>query len=158
MTSERAQGRQRDLRGLTLDRLRNQTDLTNLLAQVVETPSDVIVPAFTLKRWRHDQQAPDPPDAAIAVSVVTGSSDRLNRLEEKNMVVQVELEFREGIKPDIGVLPWCDAVVDEISAVMTAHPDGWTAVGETGGTPEPLWDDARNRYVMAKRFDISRID
>lgn len=156
MTSERAQDRQRDLRGLTLQRLKDHTELTDLLSEVVDSPTDVIVPRFTVRKWRNDNQAPDPPDAAIAVMMVTEFSDRRNRQEYVNQTVQVELEFRPGIKPSIGTLPWADAVGDEIEAVMTSHVEGWTAEGATGGTPEPLWNDERNRYVVAKRFDISR--
>ena len=155
MTSERAQDRQRDLRGLTLQRLRDHTPLVDHLRDVGEDAS-VIVPRFTVRKWRNDDNAPDPPDAAIAVMMVTEFSDRRNRQEYVNQTVQVELEFRPGVKPSIGVLPWADAVGDEIEAVMTSHVEGWTAEGATGGTPEPLWNDERNRYVLAKRFDVSR--
>lgn len=157
--SNRAGGRVRELRGLTLQRLQNHDELVALLEGVVDDASTVILPSFVMSRFRNDDAAPDPPDTALAVSVVTGSSSRRNLKEDVNLTVQIEHEFRSGLAPvvggdPVGVLPWHDRIGDEISAVMTTQVAGWEAEGETGGTPEPLWDDGRNRYRSVKRFDI----
>jgi hypothetical protein len=152
----RSDGRTRDLRGDLLDRLQSNAGLTSLLEDVVADASAVIRPAFSVKKWHRDPDSRDPPDTALAVSVVTASSDRENAQERVSLTVQVEHEFRAGIAPSIGVLPWADAVADEISGELTAHRPGWTARGVTGGTSEPLWNDDRNRYVAVQRFDIER--
>jgi len=47
-----------------------------------------------MSRYRNDDTAPDPPETALAVSVVTGSSSRRNLKEDVNLTVQVEHEFR----------------------------------------------------------------
>lgn len=157
MTSERARLRKRDLRGEVLTRLENHTELVNLLEDV-GSGADAIMPAFNLKRYRYDNKQPDPPDVALAVSVVTSSSERENAMERVNVTIQVELEFRKGIRPSIGVLPWTDAVLDEVEAVLTSHVPDWHAEGVTGGTPEPLWNEDRNRYVSVTRFDVQSIN
>ncbi|WP_323192417.1 hypothetical protein [Halostella sp. PRR32] len=163
--SDRATGRVRDLRSLTLQRLRNHSPLTDRLAYVasVSDGADVIMPAFTADKRRRDDGAPDPPDITATVSVVTGSSTRLNRQERVNLTVQVGLEMTAdtlGTRQDghtLG-LAWHDALRDGVSAVMTAQVAEWEAGGETGGTPEPLWDDSINRYRSVQRFDVSRFD
>ena len=158
-TSDRADGRVRELRGLTLQRLQSHDELVALLEGVVDDATAVILPSFSMSRYRNDDTAPDPPETALAVSVVTGSSSRRNLKEDVNLTVQVEHEFRANVRPSpggvsLGVLPWHDRIADEISAVMTTQVAGWEAEGETGGTPEPLWDDDRNRYRSVKRFAI----
>lgn len=159
-TSDRADGRVRELRGLTLQRLQSHAELVALLEGVVDDASTAIKPAFAMTQYRNDDSKPDPPKTAIAVSVVTGSSSRRNLKEDVNLTVQIEHEFRANVRPSIGgeplgLLPWHDRIADEISAVMTTQVEGWQAEGETGGTPEPLWDGDRNRYRSVKRFDIS---
>lgn len=155
--SDRAGGRVRDLRGSVLTRLRNHTALTDRLeaADGVDAGGEMIVPAFTAQRWHDDDTAPDPPDVAVAVTVVTGSSARENRQERVNLTVQTSLQIRRRALAANGVA-WVDEIRDELAAILTSHVDGWTAQGETGGTPEPLWDDSINRYVSAQRFDMQR--
>lgn len=157
MTSERARLRKRDLRGEVLTRLGDHTPLVDHL-QDVGSGAKAVMPAFNLKQYRHDEEGPDPPDVALAVSVVTSSTERENAMERVNVTIQVELEFRKGIRPSIGVLPWTDAVMDEVEAVLTSHVPDWHAEGVTGGTPEPLWNEDRNRYVAVTRFDVQSIN
>ena len=158
-TSDRADGRVRELRGLTLQRLQSHDELVALLEGVVDDATAVILPSFVMKQYRNDESKDDPPDTALAVSVVTASSSRRNLKEDLNLTVQVEHEFRANITPvvggePLGLLPWHDRIADEISAVMTTQVAGWEAEGQTGGTPEPPWDDDRNRYRSVNRFDI----
>lgn len=152
--SRRAQERVRDLRGNLLRRLRDHAPLTDLLAEAdgVADGSDVIVPDPML-RIDHRRDGRDPPSAALAVMIVTGSSERENRQSRVSLVVQTRLECREQVLDDRG-LPWLDTTADEVAAVVTSHADGWTALGASGGTPDPLWDGETNRYNLASRFDV----
>lgn len=163
--SDRATGRVRELRSLTLQRLQDHAPLTDRLAYVgtVTDGADVIQPSFTTDKRRRDDGAPDPPDVVVTVMVVTGSSTRANRQERVNLTVQVGIEMTAdtlGTRQDGNDLDlaWHDELRDEISAVMTSQVAGWEAGGETGGTPEPLWDDSINRYRSVQRFDVSRFD
>jgi hypothetical protein len=163
--SDRATGRVRDLRSLTLQRLRDHAPLTDRLAYIasVTDGSDVIMPSFTTDKRRRDDGAPDPPDVAVTVSVVTDSSQRVNRQERVNLTIQIGLEMTAstlGTRQDGNDLDlaWHDELRDEISAVMTTQVENWEAGGETGGTPEPLWDESINRYRSIQRFDVSRYD
>jgi hypothetical protein len=137
----------RDLRGDVLDRLRSHTALTDRLEQVdsIDDGTDVIVPSPFLGDG--DQ------DAALSVAVITGSSTRENLQERKNMTVQTELRVRSQTLKARGVV-WHDELLDEVGAVLTTQVGGWTALGETGGTPEPLWDESLNKYRSVQRFDI----
>lgn len=159
--SERADGRIGDLRSDVLERLRTHTELTDLLEQVdgvtdasaAELPDMVIMPAFLPSLMADTTDLPDPPDVAVAVSLVTGSSARENAQERKSHTVQADSQLRPETLREQG-LAWHDEVLDEISAVLTSHVGPWIAQGETGGTPEPLWDDDKNRYRSVQRFDI----
>lgn len=153
MASDRASGRVRDLRGSVLSRLRGHSQLAALLERAVDNAGDVIVPAATADMWHRDDQTADPPAVALAVSAVTGSSARENRQERKSLVIQTDLQIQAAALRQEG-LPWNDEILDEVSAVLTSHAAGWTARGESGGTPEPLWDEDLNRYRSVQRFDI----
>jgi len=163
--SDRATNRVRDLRTSVLDRLRGHAPLTDRLEYVesITHGVDVIVPSFTTEKWRRDDGAADPPDVVVPVMIVTGSSTRENRKERINLTVQVGIEMTAntlGTRQDGNNLDlaWHDALRDEVSAVLTAHVSEWHADGETGGTPEPLWDDSISRYRSVQRFDVSRYD
>lgn len=152
--SERAEGRILDLRGHYLTALRTHTPLVTRLEEVssIDDGTDVIVPASSID-IQHRDDALSPPDAAIAVSAVTGSSDRVNIQERKRHVVQTDFQVRSETLRSRGPA-WHDEIIDEIAAVMTSQYDGWIARGETGGTPEPAWDDEINRFKSVKRFDV----
>lgn len=96
-TSDRADGRVRELRGLTLQRLQSHDELVALLEGVVDDATAVILPSFSMSRYRNDDTAPDPPETALAVSVVTGSSSRRNLKEDVNLTVQVASTSREFV-------------------------------------------------------------
>jgi len=158
--SERADGRTRDLRGSILRRLRGHTPLTGLLADA-ESVTDgdgasVIVPTPRLD-VQHRADNESAPDVALAVGIVTDSSQRENHHERKNFVVQIEVQIREQPLKWQG-LPWVDDIRDEVSAVLTTHTGGWIARGEGGGTVGVLWSEEIDRYRSAQRFDIMRHD
>lgn len=152
--SRRANGRIRDLREHYLTELRAHTPLTTQLEAVdsIEDGTDAIMPASALD-VQHRADTVEPPDAAIALMAVTGSSNRENRQARKNHVVQTDFQIRSETMRAQGPA-WLDATLDEIAAVMTSHYDGWRALGVTGGTPEPLFDDSINRFRSVNRFDI----
>lgn len=152
--SERARGRTGDLRGSVLSRLREHSPLTDLLeaAETIDNGTEVIMPASVLD-IQHRTDGASPPDVALGISVVTSSSNRENRQERKNHVVQADLQLRDRALKRQGPA-WIDDISDEIAAVLTAHADGWVASGVTGGTNEPLWDEDLNRYRSVQRFDI----
>lgn len=152
--SERAQGRVHDLRGNLLGRLRGHAPLTDRLEAVgsIDDGADVIVPNPLLDR-RHRSQDAEPPDAALALMIVTGSSERENRQERKRLVVQADVQVREATLGRRG-LAWMDEIGDEVSAVVTSHDDGWVARGADGGTPDPLWDGNINRYRLVSRYTV----
>lgn len=156
--SDRAEGRVRDLRAAALGWLQGHAPLTDRLEQVasITDGTAVIVAAPLLQMW-HDDGTDDPPDAAIGVKAVTSSSTRENMAETKSMTLQADLQVRSPTLESQG-LAWHDEIVDEISAVLTTHHPPWSADGETGGTPEALWDDQRNRYRSVRRFDYQRRD
>jgi hypothetical protein len=58
-TSDRADGRVRELRGLTLQRLQSHDELVALLEGVVDDATAVILPSFLMSRSRNDE-SPDP--------------------------------------------------------------------------------------------------
>lgn len=152
--SDRAIGRVRELRADILGRLRGHVPLTDRLEAVdgVTEGTEVIAPAPWLG-MQHRSDTADPPAVALAVTVVTASSARENLQERTRMVVQTDLQIRTEALRGQG-LAWHDETLDEVAAVLTAHTAGWTAQGATGGTPEPLWEDQRNRYRSVQRFDI----
>lgn len=159
----RSSGRVYDLRRRVVERLNNHDPLVQLLEVVVDDASDVIVPKTRNLRWYNDDDTlqREPPEAALAVSVVTSSSDRENAQERKFFAVQTETELAFNADKSLadenyGMTPWFDQIRDEVSAVMTAHDDGWTAQGETGGTPEPLTRQDRNRYAVVQRFNVMK--
>lgn len=152
--SDRAEGRVRDLRGAVLARLRDHAPLTDRLELVesVTDGGDAVMPAFALD-VQHRSDGVEPPDVALAVMAVTGSSDRENMQERKNHVVQTKLQLRAEAMRNRGG-PWADAVLSEIAAVLTSHRDPFVARGQTGGSPDPTWNDQKRRYEMVQRFDI----
>lgn len=154
--SRRADGRIRALRAHYLTELRTHTPLITRLEAVesIDDGSDTIVPAFAVDIQHHPENT-EPPDAVVALSAVTKSSTRENRQERKIHVVQTDVQIRSETMRRHG-LAWHDALLDEIAAVLTSQYDGWTARGITGGTPEPLWDDALNRYRSVSRFDVEQ--
>jgi hypothetical protein len=152
--SDRATGRTRALRGVLLDRLQEHAPLVSRLERVatIDDGTTAIVPSPMLGK-SHRTSEGDPPDVAVAVGLVTGSSDRENRQERKRLIVQIEIELRERALDAQG-LAWLDELMDEASAVATAHGDGFRALGASGGTPEPIWDPERGRYVLVSRYDF----
>lgn len=152
--SDRAEGRMRDLRGHLLSKLRAHDPLTDRLELVesIGDGADVILPAFALD-IQHREDNAEPPAAAIGLSSIAESSDRENKQERKRHVVQSDFQIRTETMKAQGPA-WHDEVIDEISAIITTQYDGWTAIGATGGTPEPLWDGDINRYRSVQRFDI----
>ena len=161
----RADGRTADLRVRILDRLRDRVSLTDELANApgIDDGSDAIVPAFVANREFDPDEDTDPPGVRVAVSLVTESSTRENHAEEKSMTVQAVVNIRGGVLGSVhdGSLlniAWHDRIVDEIAGELTTHDPPWRAGGQTGGTPEPLWDADNNRYRSPLRFDIGRRD
>lgn len=152
--SRRAEGRIRDLREHYLAELRSHTPLATRLEEVssIDDGADIIMPASALD-VQHRSDNVEPPDAAIALMAVTGSSDRENRQARKNHVAQTDFQIRSESMRAQGPA-WHDSVIDEIAAVMTSQYDGWRALGVTGGTPEALWDDNLNRFRSVTRFDV----
>lgn len=152
--SRRAEGRIRDLREHSLEELQSHTPLVTRLEEVssIDDGTDKIVPASALD-IQHRSDALEPPDAAIALSAVTGSSNRVNIQERKSHVVQTDFQVRSETMRARGPA-WHDEIIDEIAAVMTSQYDGWRAMGVTGGTPEPAWDDQLNRFRSVARFDV----
>lgn len=156
--SANAGGRVRDLRGMVLVRLRDHQPLVDLLGRATGADmTRVVVPAAIPSLYRRDPDSPAPPDVAIAVSVVTGSSQRENAQERVNLVAQTDVQLTPGALLENG-LAWHDEVLDEVSAVLTEHEGIWRAMGESGGTPEPLWDEDVDRYRSVQRFDVQRWD
>lgn len=145
-------------RGQALDRLQANAALTDLLEKVgsVDDGASAIVPAPYLEK-QHDDPNEDPPDVAVAVSVVVSSSDRRNSQEDVNVELQTDLQVRKQTLWSLG-LAWIDKIRDAVSDEMTRHEAGWHAEGETGGTQEPLWNDDINRYHVAQRFGVSSSD
>lgn len=159
--SKRAAGRVYDLRKRTIERLQSHTPLVNLLELVVSDATEVVVPQWRNRRWHNDNDGTvgEPPDIVVAVGVVTGSSQRENAMERKNMTVQTEVEAAYDVDETLsdsgnGLAPWYDRVRDEVSAVMTSHDGEWIAQGEAGGSPEPLTRPERERYAVVQRFDV----
>lgn len=152
--SERANGRIRDLRDHYLDELHSHPPLVSRLEEVssIDDGTDVIVPSSSVD-IQHRSDSLEPPDAVIGLMAVTGSSNRENRQERKSHVVQTDFQVRSETMRARGPA-WHDEIVDEIAAVMTSQYDGWRAMGATGGTPEPLWDDSLNRFRSVSRFDV----
>lgn len=152
--SERAEGRILDLRDHYLAELRSHTPLGIRLEEVssIDDGTDVIVPSSSVD-IQHRSDSLEPPDAVIGLMAVTGSSNRENRQERKSHVVQTDFQVRSETMRARGPA-WHDEILDEIAAVMTSQYDGWRAMGATGGTPEPLWDDSLNRFRSVSRFDI----
>lgn len=148
------------MRKRTLERLRSHHPLLSLLELVVDDGSEIIVPQSRNLRW---QQSDSGPDVSLGVSVVTGSSQRENARERKQMVIQVTIEAKYTVETqlaamDYGLVPWFDRVRDEIAGLLTKHDDGWVAQGQSGGTTEPLPDQNREKYTAAVRFDVMRFD
>lgn len=145
-------------RAQALDRLQSDTALTDLLetAASVDDGATAIVPAPYLEKL-HDDPNEDPPDVAVAVSVVVSSSSRRNNQEDVNAELQTDLQVRKQTLWKLG-LAWIDKIRDAVSDEMTRHGAGWHAEGETGGTQEPLWNDDINRYQVAQRFGVSSSD
>jgi len=154
--SDRAGGRTRDLRGELLSRLRGHAPLTDRFERVagVDDGASVIVPSPALDR-SHRTTGGEPPGVALGVRVVAESSDRENRQERVRLIGQFAVEFRERALDANGVA-WLDEINDEIGAIATAHTEAFRALGATGGTPDPVWDDDRDRYVTASRYDFER--
>lgn len=167
--SDRAQGRVRELRERVLERLRTHDPLVSRMATLDGTeyggepygdgpysgfdPSTHIVPRLTMRRWRDDNSAPDPPGAALAVGTISTSSDRRNHKEDARFAVQVEFDVHPSAIRAMGPA-WVDAVMDECSAVLTSHDPSWNAQGESGGTLEPRWDESHGRYIAMRRYTI----
>jgi hypothetical protein len=147
-------------RSQALDRLQANGSLTTLLEQAEQISSgdgaEVVVPAPFLEK-QHDEPNEDVPDVAIAVSVVVSSSDRRNNQQDINVEIQTDLQVRKDALWTQG-LGWVDEIRDVISKELTTHAAGWHAEGETGGTVEPLWDEAINRYHVAQRFGVESSD
>lgn len=152
--SRRAEGRLRDLRETLLARLRSHGPLIARLEQVetVDDGTSVIMPAPILD-IQHRSGGTAPPDIALALMAVTASSIRENRQERKNHTVQTDIQIRERTLKRQGVA-WLDDLHDESAAIITSHDHEWTALGATGGTPEPLWDESLNRYRSVARYDL----
>lgn len=151
--SDRAEGRLRDLREHCLGELRSHTPLTDLLERVdsIDDGADKIVPAFALD-IQHRTDGLEPPDAAIAISAITESSNRENHQERKRHVVQADFQVRsQTLRAHAEA--WHDDVRDEISAVLTSHHPNWYGMGISQGTPEPLWNDDIGRYQSVTRYD-----
>lgn len=152
-----ADGRVKSLRSTVLDALEAHSPLVDRLEELdsIDPAADVIVAAPHAKRW--DEPGESEPDGFVAISIATSSSSRINIPEEKTFTVQAVLELTKDGFLTQG-LAWHDEVLDEIAAVLTRHRPDYSARGQTGGTPEPLWDDEVNRYRSAQRFDFRRID
>lgn len=152
--SDRAEGRLRDLRGEFLGVLRGHTPLTDRLERVssIDDGTDVILPAFALD-LQHRQDGVEPPDAAVAISSITESSNRENHQERKRHVLQADFQVRSATLRAHGPA-WHDEIRDEIAAVATTQHKGWYALGISQGTPEPLWNDEIGRYQSVTRFDV----
>jgi len=151
--SNRAEPRRNYFRRRALTRLQSHTPLTNRLENPssIDTGADVIVPTPYLQKQHLDDE--EPPDVAVAVSVVVSDSERRNNQDDISIEIQTDLQIRK-VTLFVEGLAWHDEIADEISSIMTEHEAGWHAGGETGGTVEPLWDDDIRRYRTAQRFAV----
>lgn len=148
--------RQRNLRGLMLQRLRDNEMLVELLERVdgIDNGTQVIVPAHVSRAWHEDASGPEPPDVVVHVMVRTQTEEPANLQTEASFNVQIGFEYR----PSVGramLSTWPDDVEDAIAAIGNERVAGWYWDGETGGT-DPTFDSTINRFVAGKTFEIRR--
>lgn len=104
-----------------------------------------------------DTDAGELADPLVAVTVVTGSTSRDNYREEKLFVVEVEASASGEWVESNGTLD-LHRLLDDVSDVLTTHKAEWGARGESGGSETIQYDEDRNRYLGARRYDLERTD
>jgi len=142
--------RKKDLRSKVITLLRANKNLVDKLEEYdnIDNGMACIIPSFISDRVKKD--------IIISVNIISQISNRNNRHELKDFVVQVEARLEKRVIRTTGI-SYADDILDIIDDILTRHYEGWRT-GGLSGSMELGWDDQRNIYSGARRYDYSTMD